>query len=244
MRRFFLEKNNIMENKATIRGSEARHIGRVLRLGVGDTLYLLDEDGCEYQAIIIAKSSKAVEVELLKKNPPRDDSTITVILGQALPKAQKMDYIVQKATELGVSTIIPFFTVRTVISLDDQRSKKRQGRWQKIAMEATKQCGRLVVPRIEDVMPFKEVLKKYSDNLLKIILWEDEKNIKLKEVLKRNQPPQNVIFLIGPEGGFTDDEVDIAGEAGFQSVSLGRYILRTETAGLCLLGILQYEWGD
>ncbi len=244
MRRFFLEKNNIRENKATIRGSEARHIGRVLRLGVGDTLYLLDEDGCEYQAIIIAKSSKAVEVELLKKNPPRDDSTITVILGQALPKAQKMDYIVQKATELGVSTIIPFFTVRTVISLDDQRSKKRQGRWQKIAMEATKQCGRLVVPRIEDVMPFKEVLKKYSDNLLKIILWEDEKNIKLKEVLKRNQPPQNVIFLIGPEGGFTDDEVDIAGEAGFQSVSLGRYILRTETAGLCLLGILQYEWGD
>ena len=243
MRRFFLEKNNIREDKATIRGSEARHIGRVLRLGVGDTLYLLDEDGCEYQAIIIAKSSKAVEVELLRKNPPRDDSPITVILGQALPKAQKMDYIVQKATELGVSTIIPFFTVRTVISLDDQRSKKRQGRWQKIAMEATKQCGRLVAPRIEDVMPFKEVLKKYSDNLLKIILWEDEKNIKLKEVLRRNQPPQNVIFLIGPEGGFTDDEVDIAREAGFQSVSLGRYILRTETAGLCLLGILQYEWG-
>ena len=244
MRRFFLEKNNIREDKATIRGSEARHIGRVLRLGVGDTLYLLDEDGCEYQAIIIAKSSKAVEVELLRKNPPRDDSQITVILGQALPKAQKMDYIVQKATELGVSTIIPFFSKRTVPSLDGERLKKRLGRWQKIALEATKQCGRLVVSRIEDIVPFEEVVKRYSDNSLKIILWEDEKNIKLKEVLRRNQPPQNVIFLIGPEGGFTDDEVDIAREAGFQSVSLGRYILRTETAGLCLLGILQYEWGD
>ena len=244
MRRFFLEKNRVKESKATIRGSEAKHIGRVLRLGVGDTLYLLDENGWEYKAEIISKSSKLVEVELLKKSPPREDSSITVVLGQALPKAKKMDFIVQKATELGVSTIIPFFSERTIPSLDDKQLKKRRIRWKRIAAEATKQCGRLVVPQIEEMLPFKEILKEWSDNSLKIILWEDEKNIKLKQVLSENQPHQKVIILIGPEGGFTAEEVDMARQAGFKSVSLGKYILRTETVGLCLLNILQYEWGE
>ena len=244
MRRFFLEKNRVNESKATIRGSEAKHIGRVLRLGVGDTLYLLDENGWEYKAEIISKSSKLVEVELLKKSPPREDSSITVVLGQALPKAKKMDFIVQKATELGVSTIIPFFSERTIPSLDDKQLKKRRIRWKRIALEATKQCGRLVVPQIEEMLPFKEILKEWSDNSLKIILWEDEKNIKLKQVLSDNQPQQKVIILIGPEGGFTAEEVDMARQAGFKSVSLGKYILRTETVGLCLLNILQYEWGE
>ena len=244
MRRFFLEKNRVKESKATIRGSEAKHIGRVLRLGVGDTLYLLDENGWEYKAEIISKSSKLVEVELLKKSPPRDDSSIIVVLGQALPKAKKMDFIVQKATELGVSTIIPFFSERTIPSLDDKQLKKRRIRWKRIAAEATKQCGRLVVPQIEEMLPFKEILKEWSDNSLKIILWEDEKNIKLKQVLSENQPHQKVIILIGPEGGFTAEEVDMARQAGFKSVSLGKYILRTETVGLCLLNILQYEWGE
>ncbi len=244
MRRFFLEKNSVKEGKAIIRGSEAKHIGKVLRLGVGDTLYLLDENGWEYQAAIISKSSKLVEVELLKKSPPRDDPLITVVLGQALPKAKKMDFIVQKATELGVSTIIPFFSERTIPSLDDDQLKKRHIRWKRIALEATKQCGRLVVPHIEEMLPFKEILKEWSDNYLKIILWEDEKNIKLKQVLSENQPHQRIIILIGPEGGFTAEEVDMARQAGFKSVSLGKYILRTETVGLCLLNILQYEWGE
>ncbi len=244
MRRFILEKERIRENKATIRGSEARHIGKVLRLGVGDTLYLIDKNGCEYQAVIISKSSKIVEVELLKKSPPRNSPSMTVVLGQALPKAKKMDFIVQKATELGVSTIIPFFSDRTIPLADDERLRKRRIRWQKIALEATKQCGRVVVPQIEAMVPFKDILKKWNENSLKIILWEDEKGIKLKEVLSNNQPPEKVIFLIGPEGGFTVAEIDIARQAGFKSVSLGKYILRTETVGLCLLNILQYEWGE
>ena len=244
MRRFFLEKNKVSEGRATIRGSEARHIGRVLRLGVGDTLYLLDENGWEYKATIISKSSKMVEVELLEKSSPSNDSSITVVLGQALPKAKKMDFIVQKATELGVSTIIPFFSERTIPSLNDEQLKKRCIRWKRIALEATKQCGRLVVPQIGDMLPFREILKECSDNCLKIILWEDEKNIKLKQVLSDYQPRQKVIILIGPEGGFTDEEVGIARQAGFKSVRLGKYILRTETVGLCLLNILQYEWGE
>ena len=244
MRRFFLENNRINEGRATITGAEARHIGRVLRLGVGDTLYLLDQNGWEYKAAIISKSSKMVEVALLEKSTPSKDSSITVVLGQALPKAKKMDFIVQKATELGVSTIMPFFSERTIPSLNDEQLKKRCDRWKRIALEATKQCGRLVVPQIRDMLPFREMLKECSDNCLKIILWEDEKNIKLKQVLSDYQPRQKVIILIGPEGGFTDEEVGIARQAGFKSVRLGKYILRTETVGLCLLNILQYEWGE
>ena len=244
MRRFFLEKNRIGKGRAILNGNEARHIAKVLRLGVGDTLYLLDEDGCEYQAVITSKSYKIVEVEILKKNPPKEDSSITVALGQSLPKAQKMDYIVQKATELGVSTIIPFFSTRSVSSLDGERSQRKRIRWRKIALEATKQCGRVFVPHIEAIVSFKEVLEKWNDNPLKIILWEDEKSITLKDVLKKTQPSSTIIFLVGPEGGFTPDEVKMARHAGFQTVSLGRYTLRTETAGMYMLSILHYEWGD
>lgn len=244
MRRFFLEKNRIEKGRAILDGNEAKHVGKVLRLGVGDSLYLLDEEGSEYQAVITSKSSRTVEVEILTKIPPQKDSSITIALGQALPKAQKMNYIIQKTTELGVSTIIPFSSTRSVPLLDDERSQRKRVRWQRIALEATKQCGRVVVPRIEAIVPFKEVLEKWNDNSLKIMLWEDEKNITLKDVLKKNQPSSKVIFLVGPEGGFTPDEVEMAKHAGFQAVSLGKYILRTETAGICLLGILHYEWGD
>jgi 16S rRNA (uracil1498-N3)-methyltransferase len=244
MRRFFLEKNRMREGRAILDGSEARHVGRVLRLAIGDTVYLFDENGLEYQAIITSKSSKIVEVEILKKSPVKRGPSITIVLGQALPKAQKMDYIVQKTTELGVSTIIPFFSTRSVPSLDDERAQMKRIRWQKVALEATKQCGRVVVPQIEAIVPFKEILKEWNDNLLKIILWEDEKDIKLKDILRKTQPSPKVTLLVGPEGGFTPDEVNMAKHAGFQTVSLGRYILRTETAGPCLMSILQYEWGD
>jgi len=245
MRRFFLEKNKIRKGRAILNGSEARHIGKVLRLGVGDNLYLLDGNGCEYRAVITSKSSKIVEVKILERIPPPKESSLTIALGQSLPnKAKKMDYIVQKATELGVSTIIPFFSARSVLSLDDEASQRRLIRWQRIALEATKQCGRAIVPQIEAITPFKKVLEKWEDNSLKIMLWEDEKSVKLKDILRKTQPSSKVIFLVGPEGGFTPDEVEMAKHAAFQTAGLGRYILRTETVGICLLGILQYEWGD
>jgi len=244
MRRFFLKKNRIRKGSAILDGNEARHIGRVLRLGRGDTLYLFDENGWEYQAVITSKRSKVVEVKIVKESPPQKDSSITIVLGQALPKAQKMDFIVQKSTELGVTTIIPFISDRSVPSLNEERSKKKRIRWQRVALETTKQCGRVTVPQVEAIVPFKEILNWWSKNLLKIMLWEDEKNNTLKKVLKKCGPFSRIICLVGPEGGFTSDEVDMARQAGFQTVSLGRYILRTETAGLCLMAILRYEWGN
>ena len=221
---------------------EARHIGKVLRLGVGDTIYLLDEEGSTYHAMITARDAKTVEVEIVEKIPPQKEPSMEIVLGQAIPKAQKMDLIVQKATELGVSSIIPFLSDRSVPLLDAERSLRKRMRWQKVAVEATKQCGRTIVPQVDAIIPFRGLLNRWDENSLKIMLWEDEKNNTLKDLLKTHQPSARVVILVGPEGGFSGQEVNMAREAGFHTVSLGKYILRTETAGMSLLSIVHYEW--
>jgi len=225
-----------------LKEDEARHIGKVLRLGVGDTIYLLDEEGSTYHAMITARDAKTVEVEIVEKIPPQKEPSMEIVLGQAIPKAQKMDLIVQKATELGVSSIIPFLSDRSVPLLDAERSLRKRMRWQKVAVEATKQCGRTIVPQVDAIIPFRGLLNRWDENSLKIMLWEDEKNNTLKDLLKTHQPSARVVILVGPEGGFSGQEVNMAREAGFHTVSLGKYILRTETAGMSLLSIVHYEW--
>jgi 16S rRNA (uracil1498-N3)-methyltransferase len=239
-----IERKNIKNDKALITGSEARHVGRVLRLKVGDTINLLDEMGWEYRGVITDKKTQAIEVRVLEKYPPRKESPIKIVLGQALPKAQKMDYIVQKATELGVDSIIPFFSSRTVPILDRNRQEKKGKRWEKIVLEATKQCGRTVIPQVEKIHTFEEVIRIGDDNSLKIILWEDEKNYRLHKVLKNLQQFKKIIILVGPEGGFTQEEVASARDHGFFSVGLGNSILRTETAGVYLLSVLHYKLSE
>jgi len=242
MRRFLVEKDRISGNRAFLKEDEARHIGKVLRLGVGDTIYLLDEEGSTYHAMITARDAKTVEVEIVEKIPPQKETSMEIVLGQAIPKAQKMDLIVQKATELGVSSIIPFLSDRSVPLLDAERSLRKRMRWQKVAVEATKQCGRTIVPQVDAIIPFRGLLNRWDENSLKIMLWEDEKNNTLKDLLKTHQPSARVVILVGPEGGFSGQEVNMAREAGFHTVSLGKYILRTETAGMSLLSIVHYEW--
>ena len=238
-----IERKQIKDDKALITGSEARHVGRVLRLDVGDMINLLDEMGWKYRGLITDKKTQIIEVKILEKYPPRKESPIEIVLGQALPKAQKMDYIVQKATELGVDSVIPFFSTRTVPKLDGNRKEKKGDRWEKIVFEATKQCGRRTIPQVEKIVTFEEVIKKEDDNSLKIILWEDEKNYRLHNVLKNLQQFKKIVILVGPEGGFTEKEVDLASDHGFLSVGLGNFIFRTETAGIYLLSVLHYELG-
>jgi len=242
MRRFLVEKDRISGNRAFLKEDEARHIGKVLRLGVGDTIYLLDEEGSTYHAVITARDAKTVEVEIVEKITAPKEPSMEIVLGQAIPKAQKMDLIVQKATELGVSSIIPCLSDRSVPLLDAERSLRKQMRWQKVAAEATKQCGRTIVPQVDAIIPFRGLLNRWDENSLKIMLWEDEKNSTLKDLLKTHQPSARVVILVGPEGGFSAQEVAMAREAGFHTVSLGKYILRTETAGMSLLSIVHYEW--
>jgi 16S rRNA (uracil1498-N3)-methyltransferase len=244
MKHTIIQRKNINNDRALITGSEARHVGRVLRLDVGDTINLLDEMGWGYRGVITSKKTQAIEVKILEKYPPQNESSIKVVLGQALPKARKMDFIMQKSTELGVDTIIPFFSTRTVPQLGGGRQEKKGDRWGKIVFEATKQCGRTNIPQVEKIITFEEVIRKGDDNSLKIILWEDEKNYRLHNTLKNLQEYKNIIILVGPEGGFTENEVSAARKRGFLSVGLGNFILRTETAGIYLLSVLHYKLAE
>lgn len=243
MKHTIIERNNIKDDIALITGSEARHVGRVLRLDVGDTINLLDEMGWKYRGVITGKQTQAIEVKILEKLPPGNRFPLKVVLGQALPKLGKMDFILQKATELGVDSIIPFFSTRTVPQLDGDRQEKKGERWKKIVLETTKQCGRTVIPQVEKIVTFEEVIRKGEDNSLKIILWEDEKNNRLHNLLKNLKQFKKIIILVGPEGGFSQEEVAAARDRGFLSVGLGNSILRTETAGIYLLSVLHYELG-
>jgi 16S rRNA (uracil1498-N3)-methyltransferase len=171
------------------------------------------------------------------------DSPLEVTLAQSLLKGEKMDYLIQKATELGVKEIIPFFSSRSVPLLEKSKKLKRHHRWERIAIEASKQCGRGVVPKIESLQDYSDMLQTASPDTLRLILWEKE-GIKLKEILERLKEKKKVFFIIGPEGGFSQLEVDEAKKTGFIPVTLGRRILRAETASLCFLSILQYEKGD
>ena len=179
-------------------------------------------------------------VEPLKESK---ESPIKIILAQGIPKLNKMDYTIQKATELGVSEIMPVITSRTVPDLKLDRAVKRAVRFKRIALEAAKQCRRCSIPVVSDIKTLKDLLS--SENLpnLRLILWEEEKERSLKRILAEKKS-QDMVCLIGPEGGFSEEEVSMALEKKFIPITLGGRVLRTETASLAFLSIIQYEWGD
>jgi len=188
-----------------------------------------------------------VTLRILEITAPRRESPLTIIMGQSLVKGNKMDFIIQKATELGISTIIPFVSSRSISSLDEGRVEQRVGRWRKIAVESSKQCGRATPLRVEMVVGFEEILKRTSPGEERIILWERGTGNLRSLFRERNgttRVSKRVYFLVGPEGGFSEEEVKRAEKAHFTAVSLGSRILRVETAGLSFVSILQYEWGD
>jgi len=166
-----------------------------------------------------------------------------VTLAQSLLKGEKMDTLIQKATELGVKEIIPFLSSRSVPLLGKSGRLKRHRRWERIAIEASKQCGRGMVPRIASLQDYSEMLQTASSGSLRLILWEKE-GAKLKKVLEKSLEKTKIFFIIGPEGGFSQEEVEEAERTGFIIVTLGERILRAETASLCFLSILQYDRGD
>lgn len=242
MARFFVK--DIQDGKdAVIRGSEFYHLTKVLRLQEGDSLSIFDGKGKEFEALIEAVTEREAVLKLLKSLGSSNESPLNIIIAQGIPKADKMDYIIQKATELGVSGIIPLITSRTVPVLKGDRALRRRSRFRKIALEAAKQCGRKRLPEVADITLLKDLLSSSNLPDMRLILWEGETDRGLKEVLKE-RPPENVICLIGPEGGFSEEEVSTAIEKGFVPVTMGKRILKTETASLAFLSIIQYEWGD
>ena len=226
-----------------IEGDEVRHIRKVLRLKRGDEIVVFNGSGKEYGGTIVEEGPSSVVITIQNIFSSKTESQLEITLAQSLLKGDKMDYLIQKATELGVKEIIPFFSSRSVPLLEKSRRLKRYHRWERIAVEASKQCGRGVVLKIEPLQDYSEILRTASPDSLRLILWERE-GVRLKEVLERSKEKTKIFFIIGPEGGLSEEEVGQAKRNEFTPVTLGRRILRSETASLCLVSILQYEWGD
>jgi 16S rRNA (uracil1498-N3)-methyltransferase len=226
-----------------VEGEEVKHIKKVLRLRAGDEVVVFDGLGKEFEGTIVEEGLSSVMIKIQKVYSSKKDSPLEVTLAQSLLKGEKMDYLIQKATELGVKDVIPFLSSRSVPLLDKLGKLKRHHRWERIAIEASKQCGRSVVPKIESLQDYSEILRRASPNTLRLIFWERE-GTKLKEILERSKESKKIFFVIGPEGGLSKGEVEEAKRAGFIPVTLGKRILRAETASLCFLSILQYEQGD
>jgi len=231
-------------NEIEISGAEARHIQKVLRLKKGDEIVLFDGRGTEYWGTIESQRVNWVTVKIGKESTPRRESPIEVILGQGLLKGDKMDYVLQKTTEMGVSAIFPFISSRTIPKLGAERFERRWNRWKRIVVESAKQCGRTVPPKIEAMRDFSSILEWAGRDLVKLILWEKEE-ISLKERMGEiDRDSRKFLFLVGPEGGFCEGEISAARGNGFIPVGLGPRILRSETVGVAVLSILQYEFGD
>ena len=217
---------------------------KVLRLAPGDAVTLFDDEGWEHQGVIRSYASQSGEIAIFKSSRPERESPLRVTLAQALGKGEKMDWVVEKATELGAAAIAPFLSSRTVPMLDRAGSEKRQARWRKIALSAAKQSGRTKVPEILAIMDFPELVRAAWPCALKLLCWEGESQINLAQVRRETPRADSLLLLIGPEGGLSADEVAEAARYGFQSIGLGKRILRTETAALVALSLAQFLWGD
>jgi 16S rRNA (uracil1498-N3)-methyltransferase len=239
MARLFVERTRLAEDLIVLHDEEHRYLTRVLRLRVGDTVVLFDGVGLEADAHILRVGPRALEVKIEARRPD-------VTLIQALTKGDKLDLVVQKATELGVARVLPVTTSRSVPRFGDAsavRALGRRARWQKIAREAARQSGRPEVPDIEPITTLATALAAAAKDAFKLMLWEGERQHTLRGVLPA-PPPARIIVAVGPEGGFAADEVEAARAAGFVSVALGPRVLRSETAALAALAILGFALGD
>ncbi len=240
--RFFVPIEQIFDNTAEIAGDDVNHIKNVLRMGTGGHIMITDGRGTDYHCIIRGIEPDRVLLDIEKKEPVRTELPVEIVLFQALPKADKMELIIQKAVELGAAKIVPVRTRRSVVRLDDKKAERKRQRWQSIAEAAAKQSGRGIVPEVEEVVSFGEACAQAHELEHCIIPYElyDDMSETAKTMSQIVQGASIGIF-IGPEGGFERGEVEQAMEAGALPVSLGRRILRTETAGLAILSVLMFQ---
>ena len=243
LRRFFLPPEQLTVPLVTIKDDLFRHLVTVLRLGVGETIMLADGQGREVEAAIEEIGKEALVARLgHERVVPAQPIGPSITLYQGLPKGEKVDLILQKATELGISRVVLFAASRSVPRLDRERRENRLTRWQRIVREASRQAGRETVPLVGYADSLAEALQQ-EEHSVKLLLWEGEREQHLKELLGTSAP-DTIAFIVGPEGGLTDREAELAEQNGYQPATLGKRILRTETASLALLAILQYQWGD
>lgn len=244
MNRFFIENAAIKDGEAQITGEDVKHITRVLRMHVDDRLMLCDGAGNEYLCSILSILETAVHVKILDMFRNAAEPPYTITLLQCLPKAGKMETIVQKCVELGVTRIVPVQSARSVVRLQEKEAEKKCLRYNRVAQEAAKQSRRGIVPEVSSVQWNLSSID-WSGYELVLVADEEERGTRLKDLLRGlGRKPRSIALLIGPEGGLERSEVACVKAAGGFGITLGNRILRTETAGMALLAMLQYELED
>ena len=245
MDRFFVDKNNIdLENgTCIIEGEDVKHISKVLRCKVGEKLEICDKDNSEYVCEITEINKNQVDLNILEKNEIKRESDLKVKLYQGLPKSTKMEFILQKLTEVGVDEIILVSTKRSVVKVDDKKEGKKLERWERIIYEAAKQSKRGKIPTLRGVLSFDEALEDMKNNDMNICPYENEKTVSIKSAI-RGSDINNIGIFVGPEGGFEEEEIQTLQDIDSKVVSLGPRILRTETASVVASSIVLYELSD
>lgn len=244
MQRFFVEPHQIDEeaHQIHITGSDVNHISNVLRMKTGEELWISDGSKYEYRCTIESFEPDEVLLHIVYSQEPEYELPCRIYLFQGLPKADKMELIIQKAVELGAYEIIPVETKRCVVKLDGRKSAKKTTRWQQIAESAAKQSKRMLIPNVHEVLTFREALKYAESMDVRLVPYELARGMQeTKEILAGIEPGQSVGIFIGPEGGFEEKEIEAAIEGGAKPITLGRRILRTETAGLAILSVLMFQ---
>ncbi len=241
MYRFFVESSQIGEENISITGADVNHIKNVLRMRVGETVLISDGQDREYTCSISELSDEEVIAKIEDVNGPERELSVQVTLFQALPKSDKMETIIQKMVELGAYEIVPVRTKRCVVKLDDKKAGKKTERWNAISLSAAKQSKRGIVPKVTEPVSFKTALEQAKNLDLILIPYENAENMEYtREIIREIKPGMSVGVFIGPEGGFAPEEVEAATDAGAKEITLGRRILRTETAGMALMSAIMF----
>jgi 16S rRNA (uracil1498-N3)-methyltransferase len=247
MRNFFLGANTVDGDTVTVTGELYRHMARVLRLKEGSEVSLTDDQGRRYSGVIEEVAAKTLTVRVVPEatgsEPEPEEGGVRITLYQGLPKGEKLDLILQKCTELGVAEVVTFDAERSVVKLKGEKTAARLARYQKIVQEAARQSGRRTAPAVAIGGSLESLLAECR-HTVKLMLWEGEQRTTLRDALESFADPESVAVVVGPEGGLSEREVEQAVASGFIPVTLGKRILRTETAGLAIVSILQFHWGD
>ena len=240
MNRFFVEKENITDSSAVLYGEDVKHISSVLRLRTGDEVMLCDGIGMDYHARITAISKAEVHFDILSSSTALTEPQCSLTLFQGLPKAGKLETIIQKCVELGISDIVPVVMDRSVVRISKSDFNKKSERYQRVSMEAAKQSRRGIIPAVGQLISSKEISAEGFDAL--ILAYELERKKSIKAVLSSiDASAKRIGVIVGPEGGISDDEAEYFSSIGAIPFSLGRRILRTETAGPAITAIILYH---
>ena len=247
MPRFFIKEENLLpDGRVCLEGDDANHISHSLRMRVGDKITVCDFFNYEYDCVIDSFSSDKVCLSVKDKHPSKNEPDVSVALFQGLPKSTKLELIIQKCVELGISDIFPVVTSRCISRPDEKSSEKKVKRWNAISQEAAKQSGRGKIPAVSDTLTFRDAVEKMKEYDLAFLCYEccdGSRGNDIKSFLKTNVTKEtaSIAFLIGPEGGISPEEAEYAAQNGIVFVSLGNRILRTETAPLCVVSCIMYE---